>query len=236
MSRQSFAVLITRPEPQASRFAAELSERFGPGLRLVISPLMRAVLLPCTPPEGSFAAVVLTSETGAMAAAGLAARIPRAFCVGERTAEAARAQGFHAMAAGGDAAALARLILSQPDTGPLLYLHGADRAADLAALLPGRRVVSQVVYRQEAQSLSDAALNLLHAADPVIVPLFSPRSAQLFAAELPADAPPPVLVAISENTRGVLPERLAVRCVVADHPGAAAMLQAIDRTIAALPT
>lgn len=236
MSRQSFAVLITRPEPQASRFAVQLSARFGAAARPVLAPLMRAVLLPFAPPPGPFAAVILTSETGAMAAAGLAAQIPRAFCVGDRTAEAARAQGFAALAAGGDAAALAQLILSQPEDGPLLYLHGEDRAADLAALLPGRRVTAQTVYRQEAQPLSTAALDLLNAGGRLIVPLFSPRSARLFAAQVPPEAPPPVVVTISDNTRAALPERLAAGCVVADHPGAAAMLQAIEHTIADLPT
>jgi uroporphyrinogen-III synthase len=46
-----------------------------------------------------------------------------------------------------------------------------------------------VVYDQQAQPLTDAALRRLAANGPVVVPLFSPRTAKLFSAAGPFAAP-----------------------------------------------
>lgn len=227
-------LLNTRPEPQASRFARELAETFGAAVRVVATPLMRTEFLPLAPPEGRFAALVLTSETGAEAAGRLrdaGAVLPGlAWCVGDRTADAAAARGFSAISAGGDAGDLLRLIRAQPDEGRLLYLHGEDRAADLAADLAPRPAVSLTAYRQVAGGLSGEAADLLASDERVIVPLFSPRSVRLLLAaagglELTGVVP----VVISENARAELPPGLAGRALVAARPDGPSMMVAIGR-------
>jgi len=64
----------------------------------------------------------------------------------------------------------------------------------------------------------------------VIVPLFSPRSAALFAAELPdgATAEP---ICISVATKAALPLALQSGAGVADAPTGAAMLKALARQL-----
>ncbi|MFE3836734.1 uroporphyrinogen-III synthase [Pseudogemmobacter sonorensis] len=228
-------VLLTRPAAQSARFAEALRARFGPDLAILISPLMETEALAPTLPPGPFAALILTSETGAAAACRLraeGAELPGpAFCVGTRTAHAAR--GFQAVAAAGDATDLARLILSRPDPGPLLHLHGIDRAADMARLLPGRKVRSCAVYAQRARGFDAPVLDLLARPGPVLVPLFSPRSARLFAAALPpgpgADLRP---VAISANARDALPAPMALRTRIAARPDAEAMVEALAEALA----
>lgn len=239
MARQSaIPVLVTRPEPQASRLAANLVARFGDKVRPVLTPLMREEALSPALPEGPFAAVVVTSEAGARAAGRLRAKLPgRAICVGERTAEAARDAGFDAVALGGDAAGLVAGILAGPDAGPLLWLRGADRAADLGAMLAagGRRLAEAVVYAQREQALSAGAETVLRDGGPVLVPLYSPRSARLFAAAVP-DGADVRCVVMSEAVRAALPPALAAGAVVAERPEGAAMMQAIFRALtAALP-
>lgn len=226
------AVLITRPEPQASRFAAALETQFPGQVAVTLSPLMAVEWLDPALPPGPFAALILTSETGAMAAGRLRRPSPSlAFCVGDRTAEAARELGFDAISAQGDATDLVALITRHAQEGELLYLHGQDRAADLAAALPDHSVTSLAVYRQAEKPLTTAACGLLSGEDPVILPLFSPRSARLLAAALPVPHAPLHPVAISANTRDALPAALAARCGLADRPEAAALLQAIGRLI-----
>ncbi|MDZ4312232.1 MAG: uroporphyrinogen-III synthase, partial [Cypionkella sp.] len=62
MARQSHpTILLTRPDAQSQRFARQIGGA-------VISPLMRPEFLTPPLPAGDFAAVVLTSETGAAAA------------------------------------------------------------------------------------------------------------------------------------------------------------------------
>ena len=237
-ARAAFAVLITRPEPQASRFAAALSDALPGRVQPVLSPLMAAEFLPVPLPPGRFAALVLTSETGAEAAIRLrmaGADLPsHALCVGDQTAAAARAAGFDAVSAKGDAGDLLALILSEPDPGPMLYLHGRDRAADLARGLYGQRQLHAVAaYVQNPLPLTPEARQVLAKDAPVLLPVFSPRSARLLAAALPthrlADLWP---VTISEKTRKALPPALADHALVATRPDGTAMIQAIARLLA----
>lgn len=230
-------ILITRPEPQASRFATALAEFRAGGIRLVVAPLMAPeFLVPPLPERRDFTALVLTSETGARAAARLRTMgwtLPeRAFCVGDRTAAAAADAGFAATSAGGDARDLVALIRGSAGTGALLYLHGRHRAADVGRSLPEREITSIAVYVQRALPLAPAARALLDGAHPVVLPLFSPRSARLFVAAAGTVAAPLFPVAISENARRALPPALAARTLVATCPDATAMMDAIRRLLA----
>jgi uroporphyrinogen-III synthase len=222
-------VLLTRPAEQSARFAQDLRHRFG-AVQIVTSPLMAPVFVDPTLPEGPFAAVILSSETGAQAAASLKARLPdHAFCVGDRTAAAARLAGFAATSAQGDAAALLALILSDPP-GPLLHLRGQDTRGDLARRLSASGVptVEAVVYAQTPQPLTAAAVTLLTGAAPVLAPLFSPRSAAILGAEcvrIAATAPIHV-VALSPAVAEAA--RFSIQSVqVADQPNAKSLIQAM---------
>jgi uroporphyrinogen-III synthase len=231
-------VLVTRPAPQADRFSAGLVAAFGRLVRPVIAPLMQVEHLTPDLPEQSFTALILTSETAAARAGALMKTsliLPKlAYCVGDRTAEAARESGFDARSAAGAADDLVALILSRPDDGPLLWLRGRDVATDIALALTaaGRSVTSAAVYAQTAVPLSSAALELLARTGLLVVPVFSPRSARLLAAAIPANAKATILpVAISARARAALPAGLRSAAVLADAPDAPAMIRAIGRVI-----
>ena len=226
------AVLITRPQPQAGRLAAALRAE---GARVVVSPLMRAVFPPVTLPEGDFAAVILTSEAGALAASRLAGLPRRALCVGERTAEVARAGGFEARSLGMTAAEMLPALAAEQ--GPFLYLRGREASVDVAAELTarGQQAASAVVYAQEPAALSDKALALLRGVDPVAIPLYSARSARLFLAACPAEMAAELLpVAIAPPVREALPEALRAGAVLAEQPDGPSMQAAILRVIRSL--
>jgi uroporphyrinogen-III synthase len=227
MASQSRAhrILLTRPAEQGARFAEQLAHRFGTRIAILNSPLIAPRLLVPVLPEGPFRAVIFTSETAVAAAQSLPG-LPRiAFTVGDRTAAVARAAGFNAHSAAGDADALVALLL-RTDPGPVLHLHGADTRGDVVGRLhaAGRRVEGAVVYVQEPQPLTVAAQAWLDDDQPVIVPLFSPRSAALFC-EARARAPL-WLAAFSPavDDAATLP---AARRVIAARPDAPAMLDAV---------
>lgn len=229
-------VLLTRPAAQAERFAEEMAARFGGRLSSLISPLMSPEFLCPEWPDADYATVILTSETGVEAAVrlrNLGRALPkRAICVGDRTAAAARVAGFDAISAQGDAEALITLILQADDPGPFLHLRGRDARRDIAPRLAakGRLAHAAIVYQQEAQPLGVPARELLAGKDPVIIPLFSPRSAALLADFGPFSAPL-LLAAISPaaaKTAMILaPERLEV----AATPDSAGMLDAVAKFI-----
>lgn len=184
MVRQSHpTILLTRPLAQSRRFADQVGGA-------VISPLMLPEFLDPALPAGDFTALILTSETGAEAARRISATgaaLPvLAYCVGRRTALAAQAAGFQTLSADGDANALLALITARQPTGRLLLLRPEDTAGDLASslILAGIETVSVTVYRQKPQRLNAEAIALLQDDTPVILPVFSPRSARLLAAEI----------------------------------------------------
>ena len=216
-------VLLIRPQEAAERFAARIAPM---GLRALISPMLRIVPVPHDAAALQAArGLVFTSENGVRFAG--PGRGRPAWCVGPRTAKVAAAAGYDAITGPGDAARLIPLI---SDLGPgWLHAHGTH----LAATLP---VPGVVVYDQQALPLSAPAQTLLRGRAPVILPLFSPRSARLAAqafAPLAAGGPlaPLRLIAISEAARRAWQSHWPhppLPAVVTDTPDAEGVLRALS--------
>ena len=231
MARQSREpILLTRPDARADRFAGQLRQRFGAGLRIVLSPQMQSEFLsPALPRD--LRGVIFTAETGVEGFRRLwdGPTLP-AWCVGDRTARAATTAGFPARSAAGTAEDLVAAILADAPPGPLLHARGREATGDVAARLTARGipVAEAVVYAQNEAPLTPAARDLLAGAGPVVVPLFSPRAARLFAKAGPFAAPLWIAAlspAVAEAAAAAGPERLAV----AAEPQAGAMVDAIAR-------
>ncbi len=237
MAAQSFApvVLLTRPAVQSARFAESLRAGIA-GCRTVTSPLIAPVFLDPVLPVKPWRAIILSSETGAEAAGRIRASLPDlAFCVGDRTAQAAEAAGFLARSARGDAEALLALILSDP-VHPLLHLRGRDARGDLAERLSANGVEADeaLVYAQEEQPLTAEAIALLQGINPVLAPVFSLRSAEILGAacrRIGAKAPV-TLVAMSAAVAAAAGP-WARNTLVATEPTAESMVSTLIKHFAA---
>lgn len=212
----SAQLLLTRPAEAAARFAkqARAAGWLGP---ILCAPLMRIVLAPPDPQALQQAgSLIFTSRHGvaAVQAVGAGDRLARDLpvaCVGPGTAQAARAAGFATILqpAGGDARALLQMLRDRPLPEPILHLRGDHAAMALADELQRAGIAAQqcICYSQDALPLSVQAHNLLRGPDPLVLPVFSPRSAQLLLTALaaaPGLAAPLHLVAISEACAKVL--------------------------------
>lgn len=233
-------VLVTRPLAGAEAFAKELSTRFGNRVRAFVAPLMAPRYLSPDVPSQNFAAVVFTSAQGVEGARRLGVSLPQlAYCVGRKTAAVATSAGFTARSADGDVAALLSLLLSEGCNAPLLYIRGVDTAGDLEKSLldHGIKAVSLQVYIQDSQPLTAPALHLLRESNPVIAPLFSPRSARLFRRELPADTRAPLHVAAISSAVAQELDGLPVDALfIARQPDATGMLDAVETLLTAMPS
>jgi uroporphyrinogen-III synthase len=229
-------VLLTRPEDQSRAFAKDLQDRFGLRMRVVISPLMAPSYLSPELPLGPFEAVIFTSVHGFRAAELAGYALPKtAFCVGERTAAAARAQGLLTPIISPDADHLIDAILAQRPTGRLLHLCGKDTRGDVSARLTKAGISTEalVVYAQTALNLTDEARSLLTDQQPVIVPLFSPRSARLFQLQVPQQPRARLYIAaISTAVVESLDLQAVAKLETATHPDHAAMLDAVGNLLA----
>lgn len=239
MATQSAPILVTRPQAEGQAFARALTARFGAELRPVLSPLLAPRNLTPAIPDRDYAAVVFTSAQAVQAARPMAAHLPKlAWCVGRKTAEAALAAGFRSRSAEGDAEALVAAIAADPPAGSILYLRGVDTSSNILIKLRniGLQIDEIVVYVQEAQALVPQALALLDEPTDLIVPLFSPRTAQLFRAALPDNTRARLhIAAMSANVAEALGDLPLAALTIASHPDAPAMLDAVETLLVRLP-
>jgi uroporphyrinogen-III synthase len=182
-------ILVTRPEPDASREAEALAAR---GHEAVLAPLLniefaRDVSLDLTGAQ----ALIVTSRNALRALSSRreledARKLPL-FAVGEATSRTARELGFAEVVVGpGTGAGLVDLIIGRldPKRGTLVHLAGETLAFDLKPALAARGFTLRqpVLYRAvPAQALPPRALSLLAAGKLDGAILLSPRTARTFA-------------------------------------------------------
>lgn len=223
-------LLLTRPEPAARRFCAQFRARFGEDWPVVISPLMQIVARHPVLPEAE--AVIFTSQNAVAPFVALSPAAGRvAFCVGQKTAQVARAAGFSVIEGPGDAQALVPLIRAHHHGAALLHARGQEVAVALADLLnsAGIETKEAVLYAQEPRPLSAEARALLQQPAPVLLPLFSPRSAEMMAQAALGVKAPLWVAAISPAVVRAMGDLPAAQVDVAHNPDAEAVLEALAR-------
>ncbi|WP_323763882.1 uroporphyrinogen-III synthase [Marinovum sp.] len=223
--REPPALLLTRPRPDAESFLADLRRLVTPG-RVVISPVLRIVPTGEVPDLSGVAALIFTSVNGVRCYAGPPGL--RAFCVGRKTTAAARQAGLQAELAGESADQLVAHLTRLRPEGALLHLRGAHARGAVAARLTqeGLGTRELIVYDQQACGFTHEAHVLLEQERPVVLPLFSPRSAEIVAGQAGARAPLWIVALSPAVARGaslLTPERL----VIAARPDRAAICAAV---------
>ena len=180
-------LLVTRPEPDASRLAERLTRH---GHEPTCVPLLEVVAVdPGAIDFDGAQAVIVTSRNALRVLSALhllkkAKDLPL-FAVGPATAELARALGFgHVVQGPGDVAGLAHCIVGalKPADGKVIHLAGADLAGDLRGALEaaGFSLDQPVLYRMGQARLAKEGLSAAFDQDPPEgVLLLSPRTAKL---------------------------------------------------------
>lgn len=209
-------LLMTRPGDDSERTAARI------GADVIVAPILQIVPVDHDGAALARAPGLVFTSAHAVASAGPGRGRP-AICVGERTGQAARDAGFAVIQGAGTADSLAPLIAASPV--PLVHPHGRHLAQRLA--VPG-----VVVYDQRPQPLTARARAALMGARPVVVPVYSPRSARLLAGMAAGARAPLWLVAISDAAAAAWTAP-AARRAVADQPSGRAMDAAIRAMLAA---
>lgn len=227
-------LLLTRPRAQSERFAAEVRAACPPH-ETRIAPLSAIAPLPFDKTAfGGIRGLVLTSANAIPMLADVTGidGLP-AFCVGPGTTRAARAAGFYAKEAGGDARRLVAWLRRHQPQGPLVHAHGRHLAHDLVADLSadGLDIRGVPVYEAQAQDWPDGfAADMAHRR--VVAPLFSPRAAAALARQAGiSDLGRLVPVAISPACAAQLPPDLRMRCLVSDTPDAVGVLGAVTTAL-----
>ena len=191
-------VLNSRPIEYLDRFHAVFSEALGDAWRIIDCPVLRMEPVPVTlPAPGAFDALIFTSQAAvAFFPFNAIWRAKRVLAVGRITAKTARDVGFKNVLESGQDVDDLRQYLRGSSFGSALYASGEEVTADLALEFPGK-VQRLVVYR--ASPREDLVFNL-DWSGPIIVPLFSRRSAGILTEFLERDlknaASKPTLAAV----------------------------------------
>jgi len=217
---------MTRPLASSQTFVASLPQEVAKRVMPVISPLLqieeRKGAIPLTDTD----VAIFTSMYGVQFAPKGSGRT--AYCVGPGTTQAAKKAGWKAVNAGGNADALVSTIKVQKPQGQLVHMSGHHTRGNVAARLnaAGLNAKTVTLYDQMQIPLTKKASDLLLGDLPVLIPLFSPRTAAQFVTVAP-DTRNTVLVALSEavaqEVDGFAPDRL----YIAKEPNAKAMIATI---------
>ena len=177
-------LLVTRPQPDADRFAAALAEI---GVDALVAPLMSIETDDSPPPDlAGYHALAFTSANGVRALARLApdCALP-AYTVGPASARVAKNHGLQvAGIGGGNVESLADLLVDAlPARSRVFHAAGADIAGDLAGLLQARDIfcTRETLYHARIpEQLPEEIIKSLRegAIDGAV--FFSPRSAKSF--------------------------------------------------------
>ena len=175
---------MTRPQKAAERFVSLLPGEIRAGLSVVYSPLIGIEPTASEINFGDARGLIFTSANAVEVTAALSHHrgLP-SFCVGQATTRAAIAAGWTGQYSGENSEALIKTLHQSRPMGPLLHIRGTHSRGNVALRLSasGCPTREQVVYDQPLLSFSDIAEKSLTRPAPIVVPLFSPRTARQFA-------------------------------------------------------
>ena len=188
MTLMSAYLILTRPKDQAEAFVRDFGDNWPSSLEVMISPLLRISPNSNCEDIGGYRGLIFTSSNAVALIAEGDGR--PAFCVGRATTSIARARGWDAVFCGDTAQELARTLMSDRVQGPLLHASGKHIRCDIAGVLTRAGIDTNrcVLYDQEICALSHEARFALSSRADVLVPLFSPRTADAFVQEAPFTA------------------------------------------------
>jgi Uroporphyrinogen-III synthase len=218
-------LLITRPKDDAERLAEEL-RALVPELSVILAPVLEIRPLPFDLPDEPFDLVLISSQH-AIPAALSCDNLP-VVCVGAATARKAEVAGLTVRAVFPTADDLVRGLADQKDSRAL-HLHGYHTRGNVSKRLTaaGLETKECVVYDQIARSWTTAEQSEIFDQPQLLVPLYSPRSAQILSENLAGYTGELTLIAISEVCREAWSGPLAKSICVAEHPDGEIMKQVI---------
>ncbi len=220
-------ILITRPEPQASRFAARLSQKVRLA-QIKIVPLTTCRFLPGSIDGPANPNVAFTSENGVRAANNQWVGVKgNAFAVGDRTADVATDFGWQTISARGTSLDLAQLLADQSISGPILWPRGQNAGPDfsIAAKKLGLSLLPKVVYCIEPTENGSVAKEMVANSEITVLPVFSHNGALAALKSLASLGASMHVVAISDAA--AVPFLDVCPVTVANEPNANSMIDAI---------
>lgn len=228
-------VLVTRPEPGATRTLNALTAR---GIDAAAIPLTEISPLAFEAPSTGFDALIITSQNAIIhGASQLSPYISKpVFAVGQRTAAILRGQGHENVYWAETAQELLpHIIAFRPKSA--LYICGQTRRPELETTLATAGIHVHVVEVYTALQAPDASAKLASffsaSSNPIIL-FHAPSAAEAFAFSMNGQILPVStrLLCMSAVILAQFPEKWQSQVTVAEQPDEAAMMKQLDKMLA----
>ena len=219
-------LLLTRPMVGSNAFWTELQGETRQVLKPIFSPLTKIV--PIVQNSEISGSVIFSSVNGVENSPKGNGR--KAYCVGTTTTKAALLAGWRAVQSGETADQLVADLMKLSDIAPLTHLSGVHTRGNISERLSeaGHFTHRLAVYDQEICALSGQAHEALVSNFPLLVPLFSPRTAQSFRGQVKGQ-PPLRIIAMSQEIADQVRDLKPQMLTVSDRPTRLAMIDAVQK-------
>ena len=183
--QENVILLLTRPLGGNERFCLKIKHLLY-SCEILDNPIQRIDFLPSLSKVNKNSVLIFTSANGLRAAKKHNLINKKCFVVGANTKKIAVSFGYDVLGFSKDQENLLKLIKSKKPTESMVHIRGKHTVGNLCDALKRNQFscLEIIGYNQEPLKIKKQNLQKIHSGRPVILPIFSSRSAELLQSNL----------------------------------------------------
>ena len=183
--QENVILLLTRPLGGNERFCLKIKHLLY-SCEILDNPIQRIDFLPSLSKVNKNSVLIFTSANGLRAAKKHNLINKKCFVVGANTKKIAVSFGYDVLGFSKDQENLLKLIKSKKPTESMVHIRGKHTVGNLCDALKRNQFscLDIIGYNQEPLKIKKQNLQKIHSGRPVILPIFSSRSAELLQSNL----------------------------------------------------
>ena len=223
--QENVILLLTRPLGGNERFCLKIKHLLY-SCEILDNPIQRIDFLPSLSKVNKNSVLIFTSANGLRAAKKHNLINKKCFVVGANTKKIAVSFGYDVLGFSKDQENLLKLIKSKKPTESMVHIRGKHTVGNLCDALKRNQFscLDIIGYNQEPLKIKKHNLQKIHSGRPVILPIFSSRSAELLQSNL--DLTGFNVIAISEAVAKIVTEVELGELVISKKPDLNSMQEA----------
>ena len=223
--QENVILLLTRPLGGNERFCLKIKHLLY-SCEILDNPIQKIDFLPRLSKVNKNSVLIFTSANGLRAAKKHNLINKKCFVVGANTKKIAVSFGYDVLGFSKDQENLLKLIKSKKPTESMVHIRGKHTVGNLCDALKRNQFscLDIIGYNQEPLKIKKQNLQKIHSGRPVILPIFSSRSAELLQSNL--DLTGFNVIAISEAVAKVITGVELGELVISKKPDLSSMQEA----------
>ena len=183
--QENVILLLTRPLGGNERFCLKIKHLLY-SCEILDNPIQRIDFLPSLSKVNKNSVLIFTSANGLRAAKKHNLINKKCFVVGANTKKIAVSFGYDVLGFSKDQENLLKLIKSKKPTESMVHIRGKHTFGNLCDALKRNQFscLDIIGYNQEPLKIKKQNLQKIQSGRPVVLPIFSPRSAELLQSNL----------------------------------------------------